>query len=176
MPYWTAAQVTDVVGLNYPEAAVRPPTVDDVKRLKPDVVFLHQGTSLMNDVLIPVNERGGKIYPISPPRLGSALLPSRRAVLDRHVTSYDKIGLLNVQYAATVLIEYLSESSDYDILVVDPNERHSFVHVWGFKKDWPLRDEAVKSLAWSVTYAHYQPYLEVRRLLAARPKATEAAF
>jgi hypothetical protein len=171
IPYWTPATVADIVGLNYPDAAVRPPTVDDVTTLDPDIVFLHQGTSLDNALLIPQHVRDatghGKIYSISPEQLGAALKPSRRAVLERHVTSYDDIGLLNVQYAATVLIAYLSQRKDYDIFIVDANGRHSFVHVWGFKKTWQHRAKAIELMEWSLAPENYRSYLNVRRRLGA---------
>jgi len=175
VPYWTEAQVADIVGLNYPEAAVRPPTVADVRKLDPDVVFLHQGTSLANHILVPESERGGQVYVISPERLASALLPARRQVLERHPTSYDEIGLLNVQYAATVLIQYLSESPEYQIVVVDPSGRQSFLHVWGFKKDWAFREDALRAIEWSLDQANYRPYLDVRRLRSAQTPATNGA-
>ena len=167
VPYWTPAKVADIVGLNYPDAAVRPPTVDDVTKLDPEVVFLHQGTSFDNALLIPENERvastHGKIYPIDPERLTAALKPSRRAVLERHVTSYNDIGLLNVQYAATVLIAYLSQRNDYDVFVVDANGRHSFLHVWAFKKTWQHRAKALELMEWSLAPDNYRSYLKVRQ-------------
>lgn len=163
VPYWTDAQVADIVGLNYPPAALRPPTIADVRALDPDVVFLHQGTSLANNVLIPPEERGGRIHRIAPGRLGAALRPSRRAVLERRVSSYAEIGLLNVQYAATVLIGYLSETDRYDIFVVDPSGHRTYLHVWGLKKDWPLREKTLRALEWSLEPGNYASYLEVRR-------------
>jgi hypothetical protein len=163
VPYWTDAQVADIVGLNDPAAALRPPTIDDVRALDPDLVFLHQGTSLANDILIPPQERGGRIHRITPERLRAALQPSRRAVLERQVSSYNDIGLLNVQYAATVLIGYLGETDRYQIFVVDPSGHRTYLHVWGLKKDWPLRDSTLRVLEWSLEWGNYVSYLQVRR-------------
>ena len=168
VPYWTEAQVADIVGLNYPPAALAPLTVRDLRKINPDLVFLHQGRSLMNEVLIPSPVEGRRIYAIPPERLRAALRPSRRAVLQRNATSYDDIGLLNVEYAAAVLLEYLSQSTDHDILVVDPSAHRTYVHVWGVKKDWPLREEAMKALQWSLEPDHYRPYLHVRATSAER--------
>jgi hypothetical protein len=176
VPYWTDAQVADIVGLNYPPAALRPLTVDDIRRLNPDVVFLHQGTSLDNEVLIPRHERGPRMHLVSSQRLSAALLPSRRAVVKQLPKTYADVGLLNVQYAATLLIEYLSESSDYDIVVVDPGGNQSYLHVWAFKRDWPLKDDALRSIEWALEMKNYRSYRDIRKEHAHTRVATAAAF
>ncbi len=163
LPYWTRAQIADIVGLNHPAAALTPPTAETLRMLDPDMVFLHQGTSLTNDLLIAADSEEAVIYTISPERLGAALRPSRREILERGVTAYDETGLLNVQYAPSVMIQYLSQSPDYDIFVIDPNRARSFVHVIGLRKTWPLRDEALQALRRSLAPENYGSYLEIRR-------------
>jgi len=163
LPYWTEAEVVDVVGLNHPAAAVRPMTIADLDAIDPDMVFLHQGGSLMNDVLIPPGTIEGRIHRVSSERLGRALLPSRREIVERQVSSYRDTGLMNVQFAPAVMIEFLSRRSDYDILVVDPTGSRTYRHVYGLKRDWPLYDEAVEALHWAADEGHYVPYLELLR-------------
>jgi hypothetical protein len=176
VPYWTKAQVIDVVGLNYPAAAVRPLTVADVQTLKPDFVFLHQADSLMNEVLTASLDKRERVHSLTPDDLRRALHPSRRAVLERHSTSYDDIGLLNVQYAATVLIQYLIESDAYEVVLVDPFGHQFYTHVWGVRKDWPLREEALRSLRWSLEPGSYRSYLDARRARHGGRAATIGAF
>jgi hypothetical protein len=164
VPYWTKARIVDMVGLNHPEAAVRPPTVETLKVLDPDMVFLHQGASLNNDLLIPADTEGTYIHKITPERLGRALRQSRREIVERGVTSYADVGLLNVQYAPSVMIQFLSESPDYDIYVVDLVGRRSYLHVYGLKKSWPLHNEALKALYWSFVPENYRSYLALKEL------------
>jgi hypothetical protein len=164
VPYWTKAQIADIVGLNYPDVAIRPPTVETLRRLEPDMVFLHQAMSLANDVLIDTDAQDVKIHQISPQRLGKALRPARREIVERGPISYDQIGLLNTQYAPSVMIKFLSDSRDYDIFVVDPKGEHSYIHIYGLSKNWSLRDEALQALRWSLQPENYRSYLEVRKL------------
>lgn len=163
VPYWTKAQIVDLVGLNDPEAALKPPTVETLKALDPDMVFLHQGTSLMNDVLIPADADGAPIQKVTPERLGKALRPSRRQIVERVPTNYGEIGIMNVQYAPSVMIKFLSESEDYDIFAVSTRDDRTYLYLFAFKKSWRLHDEALKTLSWSLVPKNYRSYLALKK-------------
>ena len=164
VPYWTKAQIADIVGLNDPEIAIKPPTVETLKALDPDMLFLHQGTSLNEDVLIADAANGAPIQKITPERVGRALRPSRRQIVERGPTNYAQIGLMNTQYAPSVMIKFLSESEAYDIFAVSTRGGYSYLYIFAFKKNWPLHDEAVETLYSSFVPENYHSYLALRRL------------
>jgi hypothetical protein len=169
VPYWTSASVADIVGLNYPPAAVRPQTLDDLRRLRPDVVFFNHANSLDRERLASIGGEGTRIFRVRPDNLGASLLPGRRQTLARGAASYEEAGLPHVEYAATILTQFLSESTEYDLIVIDPNLRRTFPHVWGIRREWPHREMVLEGLHWALDPQNYRSYLSLKREFRAAP-------
>lgn len=159
VPYFTRARVVDMVGLNSADMALRPRSVSYVRALDPDMVFFNHAGTLDNDTLTAWGGGASRVVSISPEALRQSLRPSHRGLIQRKAETYAETGLQMVEYAAVLLTQFLIESADYEILSVDFKGDHRYVHVYGLKKDWPLRTRALHELHSSMRPENYPSYL-----------------
>jgi hypothetical protein len=152
LSYWTDARVEDVVGLNSPEFALNPVSVDALRELDPDVFLFYAGTFTL--VLHIADKQ--PVVEIPPEMLSASVLPEYRsamqsedpAVLDR---------VLPEQRASLVLARFAVESRAYDLYTVDL--MGNYAHVYGIRKGHRARGalvsalEATASGRASITYA-----------------------
>ena len=165
LPYFTSAQVVDMVGLNNAETALRPRDVSYVRGLNPDMIFFHHAGTLENDALVGQTDNSSRVLEISPATLRRALRPSLRGLIQRRVETYADSGLRTTEYAAVLLTQFLIDAAeDYEILSVDFKGNQDFVHVYGLKRDWPLRRQARETLYSSMEPENYLSYLDARPL------------
>ena len=80
--------------------------------------------------------------------------------MQRDAATYEEAGLTSVEYAPLVLTRFLSESTSYDIFAVDFSQDRRFSHIYGMKKTWTLRDNALAGLRTALRPENYRSYLE----------------
>ncbi len=162
LPYWSRAHFVDVVGLNTVETALRPASMSYLKDLDPDMVFFHHAGLLDATVLTGSEARPTKIVRISPDTLWNAVPAAEQELVQRGVQTYAETGMRTTGYAALSLAQFLSESSEYEILTVDFNDNGAYSHIYGLKTEWPLRSKIMELLNSTARPERYRSYLSFR--------------
>ena len=160
VPYWSPAQVVDVVGLNNPETARRPPSYADLQALAPDLVLFHHAYTL--DPARVVQSGAGPVQRIAPSALVAAVVPELRDAYRATPTSHEESGLLPVKSAALALTRFVGESGAYEVVLVDAAGRGRFEHVWAFRRGWSEVPRLMEWLEESARHERYTAYLDVR--------------
>jgi hypothetical protein len=158
LSFWTDATVVDVVGLNSPDTAVKPPTVDTLRAIDPDVLLFYAGQFHLKlhiadpkpVVAIPremlpasVGAEFGAAFRSDDPHVLDALTPENRATI--------------------VMGRFAFESGAYDLFagmnVLERPDTRNYSHVFGIRRTLPQHDALVKALEAtangevSITYA-----------------------
>ena len=142
LPFWTQAQVVDLVGLNTRETARRPPTPASLRELDPDIIMFHHDWTL--DVSRLPGHPEGDVIPVTVP-LRELVLPQFRSLLGASGQSYDELPVDHVKMAPLVAAEFLSQMREaYDIYLV--RYLRGYAHVYGIKKELAQREEIPRLL------------------------------
>lgn len=167
LPYWTSGTVFDMVGLNLAETARRPPSLNYIDALDPDVILFHfaetidfpklrvygsQHRSVSQDD--PENQRMVRIDPHSLP---DALKEPLRFMRKSPPVTYGT----QLKLASVVLGLYLAEHADeFEIYVLPYGNEHN--HVFGLRTGRASIADFREALARAVTLP-YEPYAGARR-------------
>ena len=146
IPYWTDAMVLDLVGLNSPETARLPPTVDMLTRFDPDVVMAHPAGALDEACMRTILPRSAwNVARIAGP-LRACLRPDRLPLLVRPLGRYRETHAENVVVAPVVAFDFLDTHREtYDVYVVRARTNGG-MHVYGLRRSWPATPVLVASL------------------------------
>jgi hypothetical protein len=139
-PFWSPAECLDTIGLNSPEAAVRPVTRKMLSDFAPHILLFHHAfTMKMDDVV-------GKEPFV---RLTSirARIPSYfQEAFDRDYADYKEFPFSSVKLPSFVMERYLEDHlNDYAIYAIDTEYDGTYRHIIAFRKDTDT-DRAVKEL------------------------------
>lgn len=157
LPYWTDARCVDVVGLNDPVFARRPPRVEDLERLAPDVVFFHVADALAF---------GGAptaLKDVTRAELAAHVTATGRAAFDAPLASYPP-GSTPESVAPAVLARFLADHAGYRIVLA--RYEGEYRHVWAFRADLAGLDELLADLEASHAPSAWRPYVDVARDVA----------
>jgi hypothetical protein len=129
-PFWSVANCLDTIGLNSPEAAVRPVTIKMLTEFDPHVLFFHHAATLD---LTPLP----KVDPIV--RLTSfrpyVLKPLKEA-FDRDYEDYKDFPFSSVKLPSLVMEHYLEiRMADFEVYAVDSDLNGTFTNIIAFRKD-----------------------------------------
>jgi hypothetical protein len=161
IPYWTSARVEDLVGLNSPHTARRPPSLAYLRALDPEVVmFHHAGTLDLRELAAPAAGRPWIEVPAE--ALGRAPSPRYADLFRRDVASYRDTDVVSARIAAIALARYLAGSADYDVVLVDAEGNGAYYHVYGFRKG-PRSVRLRSVLARLLEGGGYLSYLDLKR-------------
>jgi hypothetical protein len=129
LPFWTEAQVMDTIGLNTPETAVRPVSLEVLERFHPHIVFFHHAHMMDFSAV----GRGDRIRALPIP---TAMVRARyRPALAREDGGAGEPGLSAVRLAALVMTRYLeAHRAEFDVFAVDPQEWGEYGHIYAFRK------------------------------------------
>ncbi|WP_375770782.1 hypothetical protein NR798_07740 [Archangium gephyra] len=142
LPFWTEAQVVDLVGLNTRETARKPPTADFLRELAPDLVMFHHDWTL--DVSGVRSGPGQDVVAVTGP-LRDLVLPQYRPLLTASGKSYDELAVDHVKLAPLVATEFLSQMREaYDVYLV--RYLRGYAHVYGVKKGLARREDIPRLL------------------------------
>ncbi|MBK7874422.1 MAG: hypothetical protein IPJ77_01480 [Planctomycetes bacterium] len=154
LPYWTDARCIDVVGLNDPVFALRPPRVEDLEREAPDVVFFHVADAL---------RFGGAptaLRAIERTDLAPHVTAAGRAAFDTPLERYPA-GSAPENVAPAVLARFLADHANYHIVLA--RYEGEYRHVWAFRTDLPQLAELLTELEANHTPSAWRPYIDVAR-------------
>jgi hypothetical protein len=157
MAFWSDAQITDLVGLNTARFAARPPALEDLRALDPDVVMLHHAGALdlRASGLGPIVEVEAPLAAHFVPWVG----PQERFTADA-ARPYRELALPNVTMAAIAGVWFLSEErARYDVLAV--RYRGELAHVYGIRRDFGGRECLLAALRGSFAEHAGPSYLEL---------------
>ena len=163
LPYWTNARVIDLVGLNDPRSAIRPPDAGYVASLKPDVIMFHTAGTLDESKLssfIARPESG--VVRVSSVALSASLSDGYRSLVDKPLTGFPS-GVLHHRLAAAVLSQYLGSSDDFEVLLV--RYGGAFRHVWAIRKTLAQASTIARELERAGdNAAQYESYAERKKI------------
>ncbi|HWM85423.1 MAG TPA: hypothetical protein VNO33_06280 [Kofleriaceae bacterium] len=121
LPFWTAGAAFDMVGLNHAPTSRRPPTLESVAGLDPDVVLFHAAGTLDNTRLLAhepergavarVDPRNQRVLQIDPRTLTRAIRPAFRAISKSLPAAYSE-KTPRVKTASIILAVYLAAHAD----------------------------------------------------------------
>ncbi len=121
LPFWTAGTAFDMVGLNFAPTARRPPSLESIANLDPDVVLFHAAGTLDNARLLArepgrgavnrVDPRNKRVVQIDPRTLTAALKGPFRA-LGRSLPAAYGEKIPRVKTASVILAVYLAAHPD----------------------------------------------------------------
>jgi len=160
LSYWTEAQVEDMSGLTNPTLALRPPRVEDLRLIDPDILIFHHGGTLEVERVIETPERVAAITSAELDRIVGARV---RHIYDEGALSYRDSRLNTLEVAPPVMTRYLVDSKKYDTFLVDFRGHGAYEHVYAFREGWPYRERAIAELRASFDRTRYQSYLAIRR-------------
>ena len=162
LPYWTSGTVFDMVGLNLAATARRPPSLDFIARLDPDVILFHAAGTL-DDARLMVHgpehgsvsqrdPRSKQIVRVDPRSLPAALRPVFRALGRDLPVEYDD-RTPRVKTPSIILAMYLAAHADeFDVYALPYNTGHE--HIIGVR----VGREAVASFETVLARALELPY------------------
>ena len=160
LSYWTEAQVEDMSGLTNPKLALRPPRVEDLRLIDPDILVFHHGGILAVERVIETPE---PVVAITSAELDRIVGARVRHIYKEGALSYRDSRLDTMEFAPPVMTRYVVESEKYDTFLVDFRGRGGYEHVYAFREDWQYRERAIAELKASFDRARYQSYLTIRR-------------
>jgi hypothetical protein len=121
LPYWTSGTMLDMVGLNLAATARKPPTLDYIAGLDPDVILFHVAGTLdfprlrahapEQGSVSQIDPRNKQIVRIEPRSLPAALRPAFRAMRRDLPVAYDDTTP-RVKTASVILGMYLAAHAD----------------------------------------------------------------
>jgi len=134
--FYTTARVYDLGGLNEPETARVPPSLERVRELDPDLVmYHHDGVLDLAGVLGDAGSRGQKVVSLTREQLAQAVRPAQRDLFDRPPRDYADSEGRSRLIAPAVATRFLVENEGYALFAVDYRDRDRFEHVYGFRRE-----------------------------------------
>ena len=164
--FWATGRVEDIVGLNNPETAIRPPTIHYLRNLNPDVVMFHTAATL-HDQMLPSPESPA-VVEIGADLFARAVKAEYRDVFLHGLQSYDNTRLAAPVVAALALERFLSETPGYKILNV--RYGNSRGHIYGFRERLDRLDAVIAELRQTCECVEdrdcteYRSYASLRKL------------
>jgi hypothetical protein len=144
LAYWSQAKILDVVGLNSPETAKTPPSRELLDRFSPDMIMMHPS--------------GGFDWPRFQPHLSEDAItrmtvPLAPLLQDRCQPAtkdpparYEDLHMENILGGPVATMAWLDQRSDiYDVYVIKTLARGG-IHVYAFKKTWPVKDQVLRTI------------------------------
>jgi hypothetical protein len=171
LAYWTSGNVFDMVGLNLAETARKPPTLEYIDSLDPDVIMFHAaGTMDLARLMVhgtqlrsvhqedPERKRVVRIEPASLP---DALRGPFRAMRKSLPVAYAPGIDTKVKTASVILAVYLGEhANEFEVYVLPYGDSHN--HVFGVRVGRTAIADFQEVLARGAELP-YEPYAQVRR-------------
>jgi len=143
IPFWTEASALDLVGLNAPETAQRPPTADLLKRFDPDMLMLHPAGSLDESRID--DGSGQDVIPIRIP-IREAVHPHLRNLLSTDLPDYRQLGEENVRIAPLATWAIVGDDPHYEFYAVRYKGSYGRFHIYAFRRGLPERDAILELL------------------------------
>ena len=156
-PFWSPAACLDTIGLNSPEAAVRPITRKMMTDFDPHILLFHHAMTM-------------KFHDMVEPREPFILLPSIRAripdhfreAFERDYADYKQFPFSSVKLPSLVMERYLEDHlAEFDIYAIDTEDDGSYGHIFAFRKDTDTA-RALKELRASLRPENRASYLDLR--------------
>lgn len=156
-PFWSPAKCLDTIGLNSPEAAVRPVTSKMLTDFAPHILLFHHA---MTVDLASEREREGffRIRSFRP-----FIRDRYKEAFDKDYEDYKSFPFSSVKLPSLVMERYLEEHmNDFEVFAVDLDKDGNYGHIFGFRKDTdPAR--ALKELRDSLRPENDASYLALRK-------------
>lgn len=161
--YWLPSPVYDLIGLNNPYTARRPPGVDYLESIKPDIVMFHHAGTLDEKIARMKSHYG--IASLDAIDLHEMVKPSVRETFERgyerQAETWDP-----VQVAAVVAAAYLHRSAEYEIYAI--MYRGEYSHIYGIRRELPDREDIIADLRRTVGLREYYSYADLKHFPFAR--------
>lgn len=171
VPYWTSGTVFDMVGLNLAETARKPPSLQYIDGLDPDVIMFHvAGTIDFSRLMVhgpgrrpvtQVDPQRTRMVRIAPRSLPEALHEDFRAMRKDLPVTYESGDDAQVKTASIILEAYLAEhAGDFEAYVLPYGDAHN--HVFGVRVGRAAVADFQALLARAVELP-YESYAQARR-------------
>lgn len=130
-PFWSPAQVLDTIGLNSPEAAVRPVTSKMLAEFNPDVLLFHT-TSAINVNSLYKGETMVRIDGFS-----KYVEEPYKEAFQKDYSHYDEFPFSSVKLPSLVMARYVEQNLDkYEIAVVDAGyDSNEYTNILAVRKE-----------------------------------------
>jgi hypothetical protein len=160
IPYWTRAQMFDLVGLNTERTALAPPDGAYLASLDPDVVLLYTGANTFD---LPA--MSGDIVPLRVEDLAKSIRPEFRGMYEHGIQEYGSTSIPD-NACNVIAAKFLADSNRYDLYAVKYMD--SYKHVYALKRGFPRAPAILEALRASVQPEAYRSYAQVAGLPFAR--------
>jgi hypothetical protein len=160
IPYWSRAQLYDLVGLNTKRTALAPPDAAYLEQLDPDVFLLYLG-SIAFDLDRSLPQGAGDVVPLEPDVLVRTVRPEFLGTFEHGIAEY---GGTSIPDSACNVIAagFLARSNRYDLYAV--RYMGTFKHVYALKRGFPRAPAILEALRASVPPEAYRSYARIAGL------------
>jgi hypothetical protein len=160
-PFWSPAACLDTIGLNSPEAAVRPVTRKMMTDFDPHILLFHHAMTMR------FRDLGEKEQFIRLTSIRERIPEHFREAFDRDYASYKEFPFSSVKLPSLVMERYLEDHlGEFDIYAIDTEDDGSYGHIFAFRKDMDT-GRALKELRAALSPESRASYLDLREEQAA---------
>ena len=170
LAYWTDTPTIDVPGLNHAPTALRPPSIELLREIDPDVLLIHPGAAIIAEALEP-GDGAPRLWEVPPERIRQRISPSHRAVFEGGLDEYRPTSN-TATVAALVMLRYLVERGD-QYVIESVFYQGGYRHIVAFRLGLPETDAMRAALEESTTGRGYTSYAALKGFPLARPFDTE---
>jgi hypothetical protein len=157
IPYWSRAQMFDMVGLNTEHTALAPPDAAYLAGLDPDLVLVYLGKKV-SDLEERLRANPESVVPIDAATLAASIRPAHRELYDRGIAEYGRTSIPDLA-CNVITTRFLVDSSKYDLFAV--RYMGTFRHVYGLKRGHPRAGAILEALRACERPEAYRTYAEI---------------
>ena len=166
LAYWTDERTIDVAGLNYAPTALRPPSVELLRELDPDVLLIHPGAAVMGETFPPAS--GTAPYrELEPAEIERRISPLFRPIYEHGLADY-RTTSNTATVAAVVMLRYLVERGD-QYAIESVRYQGGYRHVFAFRRSLPEAGAIRAALGESTSGRGYAAYAALKGFPFASP-------
>jgi hypothetical protein len=165
LAYWTDTPTIDVAGLNYAPTALRPPSVELLRAIDPDVLLIHPGAAIVGEGF-PAGVGDAGYFEIDPAEIERRIAPPYRSVFEHGLERYG-VSSNTATVAAAVMLRYLvGQGGEYRIEAV--RYQGGYRHLFAFRRSLPEGPAILHALTEATSGREYASYAALKRFPFAR--------